>query len=108
MALVKKYLDLTSKSQKEYGDLTVVLMQCGSFYEVYALCERKGEYSGSPISDVSRICDLHIASKSASVNGKPVVMAGFGLTVLDKYVRKLQEAGYTIVVYDQDTQTSNT
>jgi DNA mismatch repair protein MutS len=108
MALVKKYLDLTSKSQKEYGDLTVVLMQCGSFYEVYALCEGEGDYSGSPISDVSRICDLHIASKSASVNGKPVVMAGFGLTVLDKYVRKLQEAGYTIVVYDQDTQTSNT
>ena len=108
MALVKQYLTLTTNAIEEYGTKSVVLMQCGSFYEVYAVGDGTGGYTGSPIQDVSNICDLHIATKSATVSGMPVYMAGFGLTVLDKYVRKLQEAGYTILIYDQDTQSSNT
>ena len=35
-------------------------------------------------------------------------MAGFGLTQYDKYVCKLQEKGYTVVVYEQDIQGKNT
>ena len=35
-------------------------------------------------------------------------MAGFGLAQLDKYVKKLQEHGYTIAVYTQDIQGKNT
>ena len=35
-------------------------------------------------------------------------MAGFGLAQLEKYVKKLQESGYTIAVYTQDTSAKNT
>ena len=35
-------------------------------------------------------------------------MAGFGVSQIEKYIKKLQEAGYTIAIYTQDMQTKNT
>ena len=107
MSLVKQYISLTKEAIEEYGEQTVVLLQCGSFYEVYA-CGSEGDYQGSHIEDVSRVCDLHIAKKQAQVDGKQVFMAGFGLGSLDKYTSKLQDAGYTVVVYDQDPEVPGT
>ena len=51
---------------------------------------------------------MAISRKNICVSGKSVVMAGFGLAQLEKYVKRLQEHGYTIVVFTQDTQTKNT
>jgi len=35
MALIENYFKLTKKYQKEYGEYTVLLMQVGSFFEMY-------------------------------------------------------------------------
>ena len=51
---------------------------------------------------------MAISKKNVCVGGKSVVMAGFGLAQLEKYVKRLQEHGFTIVVFTQDTQTKNT
>ena len=109
MALVKEYFELTNKYQSEYGTNTILLMQVGSFHETYALQDKTTSLiSGSQIEDFSRICDLNIASKNISIGNASVVMAGFGCYMIDKYIKKMQEAGYTIVVYNQDEQKSNT
>ena len=109
MALVKEYFELTNKYQAEYGTNTILLMQVGSFHETYALQDKTTSLiSGSQIEDFSRICDLNIASKNISIGNASVVMAGFGCYMIDKYIKKMQEAGYTIVVYNQDEQKSNT
>ena len=109
MALVKDYFEKTKDYQKQYGEKTLVLMQVGAFYEVYGLQNKQtGEIGGSPILDFSRICDMNIADKKICVGKEGVLMAGFGIYAIDKYLKKLQESGYTIVVYSQDEQNKNT
>ena len=41
MALIKEYFELTKKFQDEYGENTILLMQVGSFFEVYAKNNKK-------------------------------------------------------------------
>ena len=118
MTVVHDYLSYTKKWKQMYGEKTLVLIQMGSFFEVYAIKLPCGKLVGSNIEDFSRINDMHIAAKNASVTGPidgvlnknetgGVVIAGFGLTQYDKYIGKLQEKGYTIVVYEQDFPGKN-
>jgi DNA mismatch repair protein MutS len=49
MSIVQDYLELTKQYQAEYGSKTIVLMEVGTFFEVYALIKPDGSYMGSPI-----------------------------------------------------------
>lgn len=112
MSIVQDYLDLTQKYRAEFGDQTIVLMEVGSFFEVYALIKSDGTYMSihsatakpmvSNIAEFAKINDLVIAKKQSVVHKLPVVMAGFGTAYADKYIQKMQESGYTVVIYRQD------
>jgi DNA mismatch repair protein MutS len=133
MSIVQDYLNLTKKYKAEYGEQTLLLMEVGSFFEVYALIKPDGDYNGtseagttngvanavgttnaaraseagtnyigSNIAEFSKINDLVIAKKSTCVGKLQVVMAGFGTAFVDKYIQKMQEHDYTIVIYRQD------
>ena len=109
MTIIDEYLSLTKKYKHEYSDKTLLLMQVGSFFECYALLNpRENTYQGSNIQEFSDINDLVISKKNILHNGTPVVMAGFGISQLEKYVRRMQENDYTIVVHTQDSNTKNT
>jgi len=109
MALIKDYFDKTAHWQKEYGHNTVVLMQVGAFFEVYGLLEEDGRLSGSRLEDVCQICDLNVANKvGGSIDNKKTKMAGFRDLQLDKYLKRLNDAGFTVIVYTQDTAAKNT
>ena len=108
MTITTDYFSYTEKWKKEYGEKTLVLIQVGSFFEVYALLDNNGKMTGSNIEDFASINDMVISKKSQCVGNLPVMMAGFGVGQIDKYVRKLEEHGYTIVIYTQDTQEKNT
>jgi len=108
MALVKEYFDITKKYQNEYGEKTLLLMQVGAFFEVYGMSDDNNRITGSQILEFTQICDLNFADKNTSVDSKKVLMAGFKDFLLEKYLKKLQDAGYTIVVYVQDEQAKNT
>ena len=104
MALIKEYFTLTDKYTNEYGANTVVLLQVGAFFEVYGQIVTPAEGSGasvtctgSRIDDFCSICELAKANKTPGF-----LMAGFRDYGLDKYLKKLQDAGYTAVVYVQD------
>jgi DNA mismatch repair protein MutS len=98
-------LKLTKEYSEKYGDKTVVLMMVGSFYEIYgektttSVSNNDGSFliTGSKIEEISKLCDLSIAQKTGQY-----VMAGFTYTKIDKYLKKLQDAGYTAVVITQD------
>ena len=108
MALIRDYFKKTRYYKQLYGERTVLFMQVGAFYEVYALLNPDGTYSGSEIANVSRICDLAIANKSGNdIEGKPVKMSGFQTYLIDKFSKKLLDAGYTIPVINQDQQAAN-
>jgi DNA mismatch repair protein MutS len=108
MALVKEYFALHKKYSQEYGDKTMILMQVGAFFEVYGLKDETGIITESNIETFSQLCDLVMANKKSTVNGKDVLMSGFRDYMLDKYLKRLQENGCTSVVFTQDTPSKNT
>tara|TARA_B100000902_G_scaffold158640_1_gene154635 strand:- start:16321 stop:19320 length:3000 start_codon:yes stop_codon:yes gene_type:complete len=108
MNLVQKYFEDTKKYKLSHGEKTIILIQVGSFFECYAIIESDGSYIGSSIEEFSRICDMSIARKNTSVGEKNVVMAGFGLGQLEKYVKRLLEHGYTVPIITQNVQAKNT
>ena len=109
MTIIKEYLDLTIKYKNEYGEKTILLYQVGSFFEVYAIKDKDGKLHGSNIEEFSSMNDMIIAEKAKVIHNKcKVVMAGFGLQQLDKYIKRMQENGYTTIVYTQDIQGKNT
>ena len=103
MSLIATYLKLTKEYSDKYGEKTVILMMVGSFYEIYGEkhtnSDSDGSFyiTGSKIEDISKLCDLSVAQKTGQY-----VMAGFTYTKIDKYLKKLQDAGYTAVVITQD------
>ena len=111
MTIYDDYLNYTDEYKSIYGEKTIVLMQVGSFFECYGLVDKKDEkkYFGSEINNFSQICDMTISRKSGcSCRNHNVVMAGFGTPQIEKYLKKLQDNGYTIVVFTQDNQAKNT
>ena len=109
MALIKEYFELTKKYQNDYGDNTILLMQVGSFFEVYGICDKKTNIiSLSKIVDFGNICELNIVDKNVCVGKDNIVMAGFKDIMIEKYIKKIQEAGYTAIVYSQDEAAKNT
>ena len=103
MALLKYYFELTDKYITEKGENTILLMQVGAFFEVYGKKTKDGNIYGSNIVDYCRFCELAQAYKSPGH-----IMAGFRDYMLEKYLKKVQDNGYTAVVYVQDTPSSNT
>ena len=85
------YYNLLDEYHIKYGKNTFLLMQVGSFFEVYSSSE-----NGSNIVSFSQICDLKIANKQDGF------MAGFRDYMVEKYLSKINESGYTSVVYVQE------
>jgi DNA mismatch repair protein MutS len=109
MTLIKEYFELTNKYEDEYGENTILLMQVGSFFEVYGIYNKKIEsITGSKIVDFSQICELNIVEKNTCVGTDNVMMAGFKDMQIEKYIKKIQNSGFTAVVYLQDESAKNT
>ena len=109
MALIKEYFKLTDQLRRDYGEKTIVLMQVGAFYEAYGLKNPDtGAIEASNIKDYTEKCELALSQKNNCVGKKNVMMAGFGLIQLDKYLKKLQGFGYTAAVYSQDEKAAGT
>ena len=102
MSLIKEYLELTKKYSEEYGELTLILMQNGAFFEVYGLKDKNDNIYGCKLTDFSRICDLNIVERNMTINDVQVVNAGFKTHLIEKYIKKLQDNGYTIIVYEEE------
>jgi DNA mismatch repair protein MutS len=102
MALIKEYFDITKQYNDDYGVNTILLMMVGSFFEVYGILNKStGVVSGSKIVDFGRICELNIVEKNVCIGKDNIVMAGFKDIMIEKYIKKIQDAGFTAVVFTQ-------
>ena len=106
MALLKEYFKLINDYREKYGENTILMMEVGSFYEVYTKVDIITKDIIEPqIIDLMKYCDLVPGKKSDSV-----LMLGIPsrkLNLLEKHVEKLINNGYTVVVYNQDGPTNN-
>lgn len=99
-----EYFKYTKENREKYGEKMMVLMQVGSFYEIYAVKDiTTGVVSESLIIEVGEICQLTVIQKTINYgeNGK-IMMAGIPLQQLDKYLNKLLECGFVVPLYGQD------
>jgi len=109
MSLITEYFELTKKYQDEYGENTILLMQVGAFFEVYGIYDKENDtIISSKIIVFSQICELNVVDKNTCVGKNNVMMAGFKDFMIEKYLRKIQDAGFTAVVYTQDENMKNT
>lgn len=99
MSLYDEYEAYTLQYRQEYGERTIVLYRCGGFFEIYSIDDG--------LVDMRRVCDiLNIQSSRrnkniAEVNRSNMLMAGFPLYTLQKFVNLLVENNYTVVIVDQ-------
>ena len=105
----RDYFNKTQQLYSQYGKKSIVLMQVGAFFEVYGLKDNNDTISGSEIIDFTTLCGLNISEKTSfdyvDIDGKKtILMAGFRDFMLDKYLIKLADNGYTVAVYIQEKQ----
>jgi DNA mismatch repair protein MutS len=107
-SLTDEYFRLSREYSNKYGQKTILLMQVGSFFECYSKADASGNIADANMREFCTVCDLN----TSITNGR--CMAGFPFTCnfrdysLERYVKKMQDRGYTIVVYVQDGQGANT
>ena len=104
MSLIKDYFTKTKELNEKYGEKSIVLMQVGSFFEVYGYKNTKGEIVGSRIDSFRKICDFNVSEKKnakGNENEDVVMMAGFPEYQIEKYIDKLQQNGFTVAIYKQ-------
>jgi DNA mismatch repair protein MutS len=94
-----------TKYKEEYGENTLVLMECGSFYELYD--------DGSKNTDLKQIGELlniQVSRRNKAVievSRSNLEMAGFPSYTLKKFLDILVLNNYTIVVVSQVTPPPN-
>jgi DNA mismatch repair protein MutS len=107
-SLTDEYFRISREYSNKYGQKTILLMQVGSFFECYSKADADGNIADGNMREFCTVCDLN----TSITNGR--CMAGFPFTCnfrdysLERYVKKMQDRGYTIVVYVQDGQGANT
>lgn len=107
MSIIDKYLKLQKKFSKKYGeDNTIVLMQVGGFYEVYAT-----ENEGYDLHKLEDLLNTKVSRKNKKKGGpvdvKNPYMLGFPIHALNKFFRILINNYFTVVIIDQVTPAPN-
>jgi len=101
--IFKEYNSFLIKYKKKYGEQTVVLMQVGSFYEIYAQLNEKEQLGEINIYHICQnLMNIAVAKKS-----NKVLMGGFQLPYSGKFIKLLIEHNYTIVLVHQITEKPN-
>jgi len=98
-----EYFRLTEIFIKRFGANTILFMQVGAFYEMYATRNPDtGILSRSRIEDVATICGgLSVTDKKQTHGKDMVVMAGFRDYNVERYIQSVVDADFTAVVYTQ-------
>ena len=103
--MCKKFKEFYDEYTKKYGEKTVVLMQIGSFYQMLMVKNDMPDDFGN-IDEVARLMNNIKITKSnksiEKVDTSNPNMAGFPKIAVNKYIDPLIEAGYTVVLIDQD------
>jgi len=108
--MIADYFKYLKKYQQEFGANTILLWQCGGFYEIYTpKNEETGKYLNVCFEDYLKITYMNVANKNLSIKWDdgiiyPVKMAGFTHAdyLLEKWVKILTDNGYTVAVWEEN------
>jgi len=98
--VLTEYFNKCKENQDKYGKNTLVMFQVGSFYEVYG--KFNDDSSTTYINEFSEICGMKISTKANCF------MCGGPLYNGQLYIDTMNNEGFTVVIYDQDSQSPGT
>ena len=101
--IFKEYCSYLHKYKEKYGEETVLLMQVGSFYEIYAILndtEQRGEVN------IYHICQ-NLMNIAVAKKTNQILMGGFQLPYSTKFIKLLIENNYTVVLVKQVSEPPN-
>lgn len=104
-SIYDEYFGYDAKYKSLYGEKTCVLLEVGSFFEIYTYKTISTDTVQHPQTlDISLICNLCLVNKKANykTDDQQIMMMGFRNIVLEKYVQKLVEMDFTVVVFTQE------
>lgn len=105
--IINDYLEYSKTYKEKYGDKCIVLMQVGSFYELYSITDVIAE---NDIYSIADLCNIQISRKNKNISEVSInnpLMAGFPLYTITKYTQILLNNNYTIVLIEQVTEPPN-
>ena len=62
--IIDDYLEYSKKYKAKYGDKCIVLMQVGSFFELYSIDD---SITDNDIYNIADICNIQIAKKNKNI-----------------------------------------
>lgn len=103
------YISYTNEYRDKYGYDTVIFLQVGDFFELYAV-QNDEEQAGADIFRIGDLCNLQVTRKNKALaenSRSNPYMAGFPLPIVHKHVQTLTQNGYTVVIIRQVTPPPN-
>lgn len=100
--IIDDYINYLDEYKIKYGEKTIILMQVGSFFELYSI-DSNSRY----LYNIADICNIQISRKNKSIidiSRNNPLMCGFPLYVVNKYIQLILQNNYTIVLIEQITE----
>jgi len=100
--IIDDYLNYLDEYRNKYGENTIILMQVGSFFELYAI-----DVNSKYLYTIADICNIIVSRKNKTiieVSRNNPIMCGFPLWSLNKYIQLILQNNYTIVLIEQVTE----
>lgn len=97
-SMIDQYQKSFDENSAKYGENTLILLQCGKFFELYARVMSDGSASNS-MKRATEIMNIKLTVKE---NG--TLFSGFPLDSLHKYASVLTQIGWTLVVIEQSAK----
>lgn len=101
MSIYQEYQTYHKEYQKKFGPKTCILMQVGSFYEMYST-----DTEGPNLKEISGLLNIVFTKKdktNLSVSSSNPYMLGFPLVSSEKFIILLINNGFTVATIDQVT-----
>jgi DNA mismatch repair protein MutS len=99
MGLINDYLEYHKEYTKKFGNKCIILLQNGSFFEVYALDDE-----GPNIFEIGEVLNMIVTRRNKEI---PTIslqnprMMGFNLVKAHEHIETLTQNGYTCVLVEQ-------
>jgi len=108
--MIEDYLEYTKIYKEKYGDKCIVLMQVGSFFEIYTIYQNTDTSLNNDVYIIAELCGIQTSRKNKTISEISIanpVMAGFPLASLPKFRDKILANNYTIVLVEQVSEPPN-
>ena len=102
MTITDEYLQYQQQFEKKYGPRTIVLMEVGSFFEIYGVDNE--EHQLGRAQEIADLLDIQLSRKNKSIvrnSIKNPLMAGVPSHAIAKYLQILLHHNYIVVMIEQ-------